>query len=305
MTLSITGFIHCNVNCSELDRSRAFYEGLLGLHPTTHTNPDPQDGSGFGMGEGIQWDAWILRAATDDSPGPAVDLLEWKSPKPSGSPQPDANYLGMVRLSFIAPDIEGLHRKLVEAGARVLGPPAGDVGLRVFYAQDPDGTTLEFAEAETEAVQPVAVNVNCSNMERSTEWYCDLLGLANVGSGNATGVPGAAFGLDQDCAWKANFLFFPDEERAGFGIDLVEWVDPRPAGAPYAEANHLGIYRMALGTTDIQGDYEQLMDRGVQCFSPPAWLDLGPEVPSGGCTALFFPDPDGTCVELIQVAPLP
>ena len=51
---------HVNVNCSDLERSLAFYCDGIGLRKGTRTKPDaPQPGAAFGL-EQVQWDAWIL-----------------------------------------------------------------------------------------------------------------------------------------------------------------------------------------------------------------------------------------------------
>lgn len=49
MSLDILGIVHCNVNCSSLERSLAFYRDSVGLEPTQHTHPEPQDGESLGM----------------------------------------------------------------------------------------------------------------------------------------------------------------------------------------------------------------------------------------------------------------
>ncbi|MBW2388409.1 MAG: VOC family protein [Deltaproteobacteria bacterium] len=50
MAISIERVMHVNVNCSDLERSLAFYRDVVGLAPASHTNPVPQDGAGFGAG---------------------------------------------------------------------------------------------------------------------------------------------------------------------------------------------------------------------------------------------------------------
>ncbi len=42
MALALLSVVHVNVNCSELDRSLAFYRDLVGLTPVSHTHPPPQ-----------------------------------------------------------------------------------------------------------------------------------------------------------------------------------------------------------------------------------------------------------------------
>jgi len=66
---------------------------------------------------------------------------------------------------------------------------------------------------------------------------------------------------------------------------------PRPANA-------LGIYRMALRTDDIEADVAALAAEGIECFAPPATLDMGPGLPP--VTFVCFPDPDGATVELVS-----
>ena len=61
---------------------------------------------------------------------------------------------------------------------------------------------------------------------------------------------------------------------------------------------------MALLTDDVDRDYEALVDAGVNCYSLPMELEMGPGLPSD-LRALFFEDPDGTCVELIESSPDP
>ena len=83
---------------------------------------------------------------------------------------------------------------------------------------------------------------------------------------------------------------------------MVEWVEPRAEGSGRRQANELGIFRIALLTDDIDRDYAALIDSGVNCHSPPAELEMGPGLPSD-LRALFFEDPDGTCIELIESPP--
>ena len=70
-------------------------------------------------------------------------------------------------------------------------------------------------------------------------------------------------------------------------------------GAPAAAANQLGLFRMAFLVEDARAGHAELLRRGVET-GEPVWLDMGPDVPVDGLWAVFFRDPDGTCLELIQ-----
>ena len=60
---------------------------------------------------------------------------------------------------------------------------------------------------------------------------------------------------------------------------------------------------MAFMVKDIHACHDELLRQGVGCPAP-VFLDMGPEIPLDGVWALFFPDPDGTCLELIETPSL-
>src|SRR5579884_2372118 len=89
------GVVHVNVNCTDLDRSLAFYRDQLGLTPVTRTAPtEPQDGGAYGL-ERAQWDAWMMGGAGGFR-APVVDLLQWIVPTPLARPGQDT--VGFRRL---------------------------------------------------------------------------------------------------------------------------------------------------------------------------------------------------------------
>jgi len=310
MALDILRVQHCNVNCSNLERSLAFYRDFVGLEALFHTNPPPQDGSGFGMPGDVQWDAWMMHDGRGGGPdgSPAIDLLEWKKPAPAGRPYEPANHLGMFRICFATPDIDAVYASARARGVPCLSPPA-DVAIksehaasvRALFTRDPDGTLVEFIEQKGSAgVRLMHVNVNCSDLALSRAWYERVLGLEVRGTSAPGAIPGAPFGFEGDCDYEAAFLFPKNGAKSGgFAIDLLAWKRPRPVGRPYASANHLGIYRMAFLVDDARAGYEELRRHGVEC-PEPVFLDMGPELPIDGVWAVFFPDPDGTCLELIE-----
>ncbi len=308
MSVGRLRFFHVNVNCSDLERSLGFYRDLVGLRPTVRTRPErPQPGGAFGLDE-VQWDAWIM--AGDDAPGGVVlDLLEWQVPRPTGSPPASVTELGLGRLCILTDDLAGLHQRLIEAGHDVWSPPIhvdlgveGMVAPELFVCSDPDGTPVQFVGADSTRL--AHVNVNCSDLERSRHFYCDVLGLdARVRSRPLRPQPGAGFRMSGDVAWDAWFIGAPGAGASEFVIDLVEWKQPPPTGRARRRANELGLFRLALLTDDIQRDHAALVDAGAVCYSPPVELEMGPGLPSD-LRALFFEDPDGTCVELIESPPV-
>src|SRR2546428_194447 len=127
MTIAAARVFHVNVNCSDLERSLAFYRAV-GLTPATRTRPEgPQAGAAFGRsrrsGEGVMglWFAqepklprqpgrplglaqeielreMLLRAPAS---GFMVELTEWQPPGPRATPPRLANQLGIFRMAWL------------------------------------------------------------------------------------------------------------------------------------------------------------------------------------------------------------
>ncbi len=150
---------HCNVNCRDLDRSVAFYRDELGLAPLIRTNPEAQDGTGFGIDGDARWDAWMM---SDGRANPVVDLLEWQTPRPVGRPHAIDTGLGMVALR--------------------VGSPTVDTTTEIL---DPDGTPLVLEPAD--APRLLGVRINVRDVESTTDWYRSVLGLAPTRRGLRVG----------------------------------------------------------------------------------------------------------------------
>jgi len=68
-------------------------------------------------------------------------------------------------------------------------------------------------------------------------------------------------------------------------------------GTPYRTGNHAGIYRLAAAVDDMKVSYEELVE-AVPTAPPPVDVDLGDDLVV--MPAVFFSDPDGAVVELLQ-----
>ena len=67
--------------------------------------------------------------------------------------------------------------------------------------------------------------------------------------------------------------------------------------APYALINHLGLSRLSLITTDLDADMVTLAAAGVAFLSEPVTIDR----PVANSRLIYFRDPDGTLIELIEL----
>ncbi len=90
--MNITGMMHVDVNCSDYERSREFYEFLgfkvLWEVPARNT---PEVAVAVGMPPYLVRGALLhlVRAPTT----PLIDLLEWKEPRDSEAPYPHLYHL--------------------------------------------------------------------------------------------------------------------------------------------------------------------------------------------------------------------
>ena len=149
------------------------------------------------------------------------------------------------------------------------------------------------------ALEHIAILV--SDLERSKHFYVDLLGLEVIGyvehAGGAIDEMAATEGVDMiEYRLRAPKGPGPAGGGPGFTIDIVQWVRPEgEARSPLI--NDVPTAHCAFGVKDLQATYDRLKAAGVEFVSPPVTF---PEE-EGGWRVLFFRDPDGFVLELIEV----
>jgi glyoxylase I family protein len=143
------------------------------------------------------------------------------------------------------------------------------------------------------------VNVNCSDLERSRRFYTEGLGL-EVGARTAPeeSQPGAAFGLTR-ARWDASILLGPRGYDGG-AIDLLEWREPAPTGAPPARLFETGFQRLGVRVPDLDAAIARVNVLGGRAWSEPFGHAL---VDGGEIRLVLAGDPDGTAIELIEGGP--
>jgi glyoxylase I family protein len=140
------------------------------------------------------------------------------------------------------------------------------------------------------------VNINCTNFERSLEFY-KMVGfkvVLDIGDGpNKANDKG--LNIPNSVA-RAALMALSDDPRAT-RIDLIEWKQPATDGAPYPHLYHAGINRIALFTKNLDEEYARLKAAGVEMVSEPVQINAGKKA---GARFFCFKDPDGTFLELIE-----
>lgn len=149
---------HVNLNCTDLERSTAFYE-LIGFRPVIDfaqvPGEPPRSFSDIGLPpifrvpEGSDARARFLMLG-EDPRATRLDLIQWTSPPTTGRLPGDLSAVGVARLCLRIRDADAMHARLQAAGHDVFTPPTlidmGGTRQRVFCCADPDGFVVEFME---------------------------------------------------------------------------------------------------------------------------------------------------------------
>lgn len=139
--------------------------------------------------------------------------------------------------------------------------------------------------------------ITVADMDRSLAVYRDLLGLevqfvtdrSGADIAQIVGYPGARI--------RIAFLHVPGESAR---VELLQYL--APAGTPRGyESCDPGTGHVCFRVDGIEGMYSRLVAAGISCRSDgPVEITQGP---NRGAKALYFRDPDGHTVELLQPPP--
>ena len=147
-------------------------------------------------------------------------------------------------------------------------------------------------DAQTYHLTAHHIGITVSDLGRSIPFYRDLLGFkVAYERGEVTaeymprlvGIPGARL--------KIAGLDIP-----GLHLDLIEYIQPK--GAPTAgPPNDVGNVHIGFTVDDMWAAYNALVAAGVRFMSEPVSPTIGP---NKGGWAVYFVDPDGVTLEMIQ-----
>ena len=141
------------------------------------------------------------------------------------------------------------------------------------------------------------VGITVRDLDASIRFYHDVLGLefSNEPSpwfegeelGRAVGIPGSA-GLRQVS------LLLGDTT-----LELLEYNHPPSETTAPLDSNNLGASHIAFLVSDIQAKKAELETKGIEFYSPVNVVDEGV---LAGWRWVYFSDPDGYSLELVEVA---
>lgn len=144
------------------------------------------------------------------------------------------------------------------------------------------------------------VGVAVRDMERSIQFYRDILGLQVFQDGTVSG-PDVDAGLDERDA-RVRMVLLADE--AFNMVELLDWEHPPAVERPpqHRRFTSIGIVEVAFMVNDLEEVEKKLNAAGYR-FRNPVWR-FGSDLESyGGAEACirYVEDPNGVQVELMQV----
>jgi glyoxylase I family protein len=140
------------------------------------------------------------------------------------------------------------------------------------------------------------IGITVRDMEKALAFYQGILGMEKLGDATFAGPEASRLTRIAGTVLRAVYL------RGGAAIkgpplELLHFVEPGTAsGDPYARLNNPGITEVAFTVDDIERIYTELTAKSVEFYSPPQLFELG----GYKAKAVYFYDPDGTTLELIQ-----
>jgi len=149
--LHVSGLVHVNINVSDFDRSRAFYEAL-GFRLIWMVPPTNSEAVAAAVGmPPYRVKGGLMTLEGADHPV-VIDLLQWETPHDNAPPYAHLYHYGLARMALATTDMDADLSALQSMGVELVGPPAQVVvngvatGGRFVCFKDPDGTILELVE---------------------------------------------------------------------------------------------------------------------------------------------------------------
>ncbi len=139
-----------------------------------------------------------------------------------------------------------------------------------------------------------------SDMERSLEFYQDLLGLKEERNQILEGEFISELVGYPDARLHIIYLGSGDMRHS---VELIQYLNPAGTPAVMPERHQVGASHLGVIVDDLDAFYAELSSRGMKFVSPPA-IRPGAVYPmaSKGC---YMQDPDGNWLELLERPPAP
>jgi uncharacterized protein (TIGR02118 family) len=116
----VSGMVHVNINVSDFDRSRIFYEAL-GFKLVWRVPPTNSVEVAAAVGMPPYRVKGGLMALEGAAHPVVIDLLEWETPRETVPPYPHLYHYGLARLALSTTDMDADLATLAEMGVELVG----------------------------------------------------------------------------------------------------------------------------------------------------------------------------------------
>jgi catechol 2,3-dioxygenase-like lactoylglutathione lyase family enzyme len=146
------------------------------------------------------------------------------------------------------------------------------------------------------------ININCSDLGKSIAFY-EKLGFHR--SMDLEGFKGDAddsyetLGVSGRVEHKGPTVMFLGDDPRQTRLDLMQWIEPKPAPSQRLRPEQVGVPRICLWAKDLIGLYDELTAQGMKFLTAPA----GPFPDRAIKTIVALHDPDGLIIELMEFMP--
>ena len=141
------------------------------------------------------------------------------------------------------------------------------------------------------------VAISTENLERMTQFYCDVLGF-NL-TMELDWAPATELGdqLDKIIGLKNTAAKVAMVEMGDIRVELFEYHSPvpKPKDPEWRVCDH-GYTHLCMEVGDIDAEYDRLSNAGMTFHGPPP-------PPYNGMRALYGRDPEGNTIEILQIIP--
>lgn len=141
------------------------------------------------------------------------------------------------------------------------------------------------------------IGVTVSDMERSVAFYRDVLGLTFQGELIMEGKETDLLFDRENCKVRVAYLNGSEEVMAP-PIELIQFLS-ETAEADASKLAKTSISEICFKVCDIDAVYKHLIANHVECLSAPQFFDFTSSG-FGKSKALYFKDPDGIILELME-----
>ena len=141
------------------------------------------------------------------------------------------------------------------------------------------------------------VAVTVSDLDRSLRFYVDLLGFQEMERHLLEGEPISKMAGKESVVLQVVRLGIP--ETPNILVDLQQYIEP-PGEVSNGVLGMANQGHFCFGVTDLDQAYRELSAAGVEFVSEPVVFDLGDEWEYGAIKVVFFKDPDGFVLELME-----